>query len=130
MASPPPTNLEDTQDLPADKPTTKSLGPSLDSLTPEQLTQDCQDILGDILQEVVVCSEAGVHGPNWPETSCVSKTCSLGGVSPPQDISLVLANLVSNNQLYNMSSMGVSCTQIFLLNVCCFTNKYEILLNA
>ena len=65
MASTPPTNLEDTQDPPDDKPPTQSLGPSLDSLTPEQLTQDCQDTLGDILQEVVVCSEAGVHGPNY-----------------------------------------------------------------
>ena len=108
MASTPPTNLEDTketnledtQDPPADKPPTRSLGPSLDSLTPEQLTQDCQDIIGDILQEVVVCSEAGVHGPNGPETTCVSVTCSLGGVSPPQDLSLAIANLVSTNQRY------------------------------
>ena len=100
MATPPPTNLEDTQEPPADQPPTQSLGPTLDSLTAEQLSQDCKDILADILQEVVVCSEAGVHGPNGPETSCVSATCSLGGVSPPQDITLALANLVSNNQRY------------------------------
>ena len=100
MASTPPTNLEDTQDPPADKPPTKSLGPSLDSLTLEQLTQDCQDILGDILQEVVVCSEGG--GP-WPQRArdlmCL-RDRSLGGVNPPQDLSLALANLVSNNQRY------------------------------
>ena len=96
----PPTNLEDTQDPPAEEPPTQRLGPSLDSLSHEQLTQNCQDIVGEILHQVVICSEAGVHGLNGPETTCVSATCSLGGISPTSDISLALANLVSTNQRY------------------------------
>ena len=82
MATPPPNNLEDTQEPPADQPPTQSLGPTLDSLTAEQLNQDCKDILGDILQEVVVCSEAGVHGP-MGQRPHVSPQRAVWGVSVP-----------------------------------------------
>ena len=104
MATPPPPTLEDTKEPPAEQPPTQSLGPTLDSLTVEEISQDCKDILTDILQVVVVCSEAGVNGPNGPQTSCVSATCSLGVVSPPQDIKLALANLVSTNARYRRKS--------------------------
>ena len=104
MAPSTPPTLEDTKEPPADQPPSQSLDPTLDSLTAEEISQDCKDILTDILQEVVVCSEAGVHGPNGPQTSCVSATCSLGGVSPPQNITLALANLVSTNARYRRKS--------------------------
>ena len=86
MASTPPTNLEDTQDPPADKPPTKSLGPSLDSLTPEQLTQDCQDILGEILQEVVICSEAGCPLSQRARDLLCLRDLFIGGSQSPTGI--------------------------------------------
>ena len=101
----PPTNLEDTQDPLADKPTTQNLGPTLDSLSHEQLTMDCQDIVGEILHQVVICSELGVHGLNGPETTCMSATCSLGGINPTSDISAALAKLVFTNMRYKRKSL-------------------------
>ena len=79
----PPSNLEDIQDPLADKPAIQNLGPTLASLSHEQLTMDCQDIVGEILHQVVLCSELGVHGLNGPETTFVSATCSLGVSTPP-----------------------------------------------
>ena len=104
MATSPPPTLEDTKEPPPEQPPTQTLGPTLDSLTTEEISQDCKDIISDILQEVVECSESGVHGPTGPQTSCVSATCSLGGVTPPQDITLALSNLVSTNARYRRKS--------------------------
>ena len=66
---------------------------------------DCQDIVGEILTQVVVCFELGVHGLNGPETTCMSATCSLGGINPTSDISAALAELVSTNQRYRRKSL-------------------------
>ena len=86
-----PANLEDSpaskseeKDPLADKPATLNQGPTLASLSQEQLTMDCQDVVDDILTQVVVCSELGVHGLNGPDTTCMSATCSLGGYKPHQ----------------------------------------------
>ena len=70
----PPANMEDSppsnmKDPLADKPAIQKLGPTLARLSHEQLTMDCQDIVGEILTQVVVCSELGVHGLNGPETT-------------------------------------------------------------
>ena len=109
----PPANMEDSpaskteemKDPLADKPATQNQGPTLASLSQEQLTMDCQDVVDDILTQVVVCSELGVHGLNGPETTCMSATCSLGGINPTSDISAALAELVSNNHHYRRKSL-------------------------
>ena len=100
MAPTTPPTLEDSQELPPEQPPTNTLGPTLDSLTTAEISQDCQDIVSEILQEAVMCSENGTHGQTGPQTSCVSAACSLGGVSTPQDITLALSNLVSSNARY------------------------------
>ena len=105
MEDSPPSNMEDMKDPLADKPAIQNLGPTLASLSQEQLTMDCQDIVGEILTQVVVCSELGVHGLNGPETTCMSATCSLGGINPTSDISAALAELVSTNQRYRRKSL-------------------------
>ena len=69
MEDSPASKMEDMKDPLADKPATQNLGPTLASLSQEQLTMDCQDIVGEILTQVVVCSELGVHGLNGPETT-------------------------------------------------------------
>ena len=94
-----PPTLEDSQESPP-KPPAQPKGPALDTLTSAQIEQDCSDLVLEILSEVVQCSEDGSHGPTGPQTSCVSATCSLGGVSTPQDITLALSNLVSSNSRY------------------------------
>ena len=94
-----PPTLEDSQESPP-KPPAQPKGPALDTLTTAQVEQDCSDIVLEILTEVVQCSEDGSHGPTGPQTSCESTTCSLGGVSTPQDITLALSNLVSSNSRY------------------------------
>ena len=107
-----PANLEDSpasnseeKDPLADKPATLNQGPTLASLSQEQLTMDCQDVVDDILTQVVVCSELGVHGLNGPDTTCMSATCSLGGINPTSDISAALAELVSSNVRYKRKSL-------------------------
>ena len=94
-----PPTLEDSQEPPP-KPPAQPKGPALDTLTTAEVEQDCQDIVLEILAEVVQCSEDGSHGPTGPQTRCESATCSLGGVSTPQDITLALSNLVSSNSRY------------------------------
>ena len=59
----------------------------------------------EIISEAVTCSEDGTHGPTGSLTSCVSATCSLGGVSPPQDLALALSNLVSSNSRYKRKTL-------------------------
>ena len=99
MAPITPPTLEDSQEPPP-KPPAQPQGPALDTLTTAEIEQDCQDIILEIMLEVVQCSEDGSHGPTGPQTSCESATCSLGGVSTPQDITLALSNLVSSNSRY------------------------------
>ena len=53
MAPTTPPTLEDNQEPPEQLPA-QTLGPTLDSLTTAEISQDCQDI---IVQEVVECSE-------------------------------------------------------------------------
>ena len=91
--------FEDSQESPP-KPPAQPKVPALDTLTTAQVEQDSSDIVLEILTEVVPCSEDGSHGPTGPQTSCESATCSLGGVSTPQDITLALSNLVSSNSRY------------------------------
>ena len=44
MATSPPPTLEDTKEPPPEQPPTQSLGPTLDSLTTDEISQDCKDI--------------------------------------------------------------------------------------
>ena len=98
MAPVTPPTLEDSPGSPA-----KSQGQALETLTSAQIEQDCSVLVLEIISEVtsVTCSEDGTHGP----TGCVSATCSLGGVSPPQDLALALSNLVSSNSRYKSKTV-------------------------
>ena len=100
MAPVTPPSLEDNFGPPA-----KSQGQPLESLTSAQIEQDCSEILLGIISQAVTCSEEGTHGPTGALTSCVSATCSLGGVSPPQDLALALSNLVSSNSRYKRKTL-------------------------
>ena len=107
-----PANLEDSpaskseeKDPLADKPATLNQGHTLASLSQEQLTMDCEEVVDDILMQVVVCSELGVHGLNRPDTACMSATCSLGCINPTSDISAALAKLVSSNVRYKRKTL-------------------------
>ena len=77
-------------------PATIDQGITLSSLSQQQLTSDCEDLVDSMLTQVVVCSEHGVHGLG-PDTTCLSPTCTLGGVSPISDLSAAVAELVSCN---------------------------------
>ena len=77
-------------------PATIDQGITLASLSQQQLTSDCEDLVDSMLTQVVICSEQGVHGLG-PDTTCLSPTCSLGGVSPISDLSAAIAELVSCN---------------------------------
>ena len=94
-------------------PATIDQGITLASLSQQQLTTDCEEVEDSMLTQVVVCSELGVHGLG-PDTTCLSATCTLGGVSPTSDLSAALAELVSCNVrfrrkvLFNCSK----CSQI------------------
>ena len=87
---------------------TPAQGIPLSSLTPQQLNTDCAELVESMLSQAVTCSEQGVHGLGQ-DTSCLSPTCSLGGVSPISDLSGAIAELVSSNSrfrrkvLYNCS---------------------------
>ena len=87
---------------------TQAQGIPLSSLTPQQLNTDCAELVESMLSQAVTCSEQGVHGLGQ-DTSCLSPTCSLGGVSPISDLSGAIAELVSSNSrfrrkvLYNCS---------------------------
>ena len=84
MAPITPPTLEDNQEPPP-KPPAQPKGPALDNLTTAEISQECQDIILEILLEVVECSENESYGPTGPQTTCESATCSLGGVSTPQN---------------------------------------------
>ena len=71
-------------------------GIPLSSLTPQQLTADCEELVESMLSQAVTCSEQGVHGLGQ-DTTCLLPTCSLGGVSPISDLSAAIAELVSSN---------------------------------
>ena len=71
-------------------------GINLSSLTQQQLTADCEELVDSMLTQAVICSEQGVHGLGQ-DTTCLSPTCSLGGVSPISDLSAAIAELVSSN---------------------------------
>ena len=71
-------------------------GITLSSLTQQQLTADCEELVDSMLTQAVICSEQGVHGLGQ-DTTCLSPTCSLGGVSPISDLSATIAELVSSN---------------------------------
>ena len=77
-------------------PATPDQGITLSSLTQQQLTADCEELVDNMLTQAVICSEQGVHGLG-PDTTCLSPTCSLGGVSPISDLSAAIAELVSSN---------------------------------
>ena len=100
MAPVTPPSLEDNSGPPA-----KTQCQPLESLTSAQIVQDYSEILLGIISEAVTCSEEGTHGPTGAVTSCVSATCSLGGVSPPQDLALALSNLVSSNSRYKRKTL-------------------------
>ena len=116
MASVTPPSLEDNSGPPA-----KSQGQPLESLTSAQIEQDCSEILLGIISEAVTCSEEGTHGPTGALTSCVSATCSLGGVSPPQDLALALSNLVSSNSPYKRKTLFIcgACKAIIRNTTAC-----------
>ena len=57
-------------------PATIDQGITLSSLSQQQLTSDCEDLVDSMLTQVVICSEHGVHGLG-PDTTCLSPTCSV-----------------------------------------------------
>ena len=95
-------------------PATLDQGHTLASLSQQQLTMDCEEVVDDILTQVVVCSELGVHGLNGPDTTCMSATCSLGGINPTSDISAALAELVSSNVRYERKTL-FNCSKCSLI---------------
>ena len=101
-------------------PATIDQGHTLASLSQQQLTMDCEEVVDSILTQVVVCSELGVHGLG-PDTTCMSATCTLGGVNPTSDLSAALAELVSSNVRYRrkvLFNCG-KCSQILSNSTSC-----------
>ena len=66
---------------PADMPTIQK-GPALEDLTHSQNIKLCEDILDEVCDTIVSCSEGGSHGPSFDLTTCFSPTCSLSGLDP------------------------------------------------
>ena len=60
-------------------------GIALSALTPAQLHSTCSQIVENMLTQALKCSEDGVHGMG-EDTSCLSPTCSLGGLDPIGDM--------------------------------------------
>ena len=54
--------------------------------------------------QALSCSENGIHGLG-EDTSCLSPTCSLGGLDPLSDISCAISDLVSQNPRFKRKSM-------------------------
>ena len=77
-------------------------GLTLEELTPTQNSQICQEILEEIFNTIVYCSEGGSHRPTSDLTSCFSPTCSLSGLDPLLDLATAVATLVSTNCRYQM----------------------------
>ena len=71
-------------------------GTILSALTPAELQSTCSQLMESILGQVVKCSESGEHGLG-EDTSCLSPTCSLGGVEPLGDLCSAVSLLVSDN---------------------------------
>ena len=56
---------------------------TIQDLTPEQVYQLCMELVLQLADSAIVCSEQGVHGPTSTTTSCFSIDCSLTtGESP------------------------------------------------
>ena len=77
-------------------PDTTATGTILSALTPAELQSTCSQLVESIFGQVVKCSEAGEHGLG-EDTSCLSPTCSLGGVEPLGDLCSAVSHLVSDN---------------------------------
>ena len=63
MAPTTPPTLDNTQEPPPEQPPAQTLGPALDSLTTAEISQDRQDIILEILQEVVGPTAQPGHRP-------------------------------------------------------------------
>ena len=74
-------------------------GTALSALTPAQLHSTCSQIVENMLTQALKCSENGVHGMG-EDTSCLSPTCSLGGLDPIGDICGAISELVSQNSRF------------------------------
>ena len=79
-------------------------GIPLSTLSPLQLNTDCAEIVESMLSQALTCSEQGVHGLG-EDTSCLSPTCSLGGVDPINDLSGAIAELVSSNSRFRRKAL-------------------------
>ena len=79
-------------------------GTPLSTLTPAQLHSDCSEIVDSMLTQALTCSEKGVHGLG-EDTSCLSPTCSLGGLDPINDLSGAISELVSQNSRFRRKAM-------------------------
>ena len=77
-------------------PDSPSTGITLSALTPAQLHSTCSQLVESMLSQAIKCSEDGVHGMG-EDTSCLSPTCSLGGLDPLGDICSAVSQLVSEN---------------------------------
>ena len=79
-------------------------GTPLSTLSPLQLNSDCAEIVESMLSQALTCSEKGVHGLG-EDTSCLSPTCSLGGLDPINDLSGAISELVSSNTRFRRKAM-------------------------
>ena len=79
-------------------------GTALSALTPAQLHSTCSEIVESMLTQALRCSENGVHGLG-EDTSCLSPTCSLGGLDPIGDLSGAISELVSQNSRFKRKAM-------------------------
>ena len=79
-------------------------GTALSALTPAQLHSTCSEIVDSMLSQALRCSENGVHGLG-EDTSCLSPTCSLGGLDPIGDLSGAISELVSQNSRFKRKAM-------------------------
>ena len=80
-------------------PDSPATGIALSALTPAQLHSTCSQIVENMLSQALKCSEDGVHGMG-EDTSCLSPTCSLGGLDPLGDICSAVSELVSQNSRF------------------------------
>ena len=73
-------------------PASPATGTVLSALTPAQLHTTCSQIVESMLTQALKCSENRVHGMG-EDTSCLSPTCSLGGLDPIGDICGAISEL-------------------------------------
>ena len=97
---------------------TGGTGTILSALTPAELQSTCSQLVESILGQVVMCSESGEHGMG-EDTSCLSPTCSLGGVEPLGDLCSAVSHLVSDNERFKRRT-NFNCPQC--LAVLCNTS--------